>query len=50
MPLDRNTVERTAAAHIRRLARGGALSPEKKHRIRKMHERLARKVAAKRSK
>lgn len=47
MPLNRTTVDRTAADHIRRLARHGELTDAEKRDIRKLHERIARKVEQK---
>jgi len=47
MALDRTTVDRTAAEHIRRLGECGRLTDRRKRDIRKLHERIARKVEAK---
>ena len=46
MSLDRNTVSRATAEHIRHLERHGPLSERQKREIRRMHERIARKVEA----
>ena len=43
MPLDRNTVGKTAAEHIRQMDR--SLTDKEKRAIRKQHERIAEKVA-----
>ena len=45
MPLDRNTVDKTSAEHIRNLRRAGQkMTPVEQQAIRKEHERVARKV------
>ena len=46
MSLDRKKVDRTAAEHIRQLQdTGGRLTDADKRDIRRMHERMAEKVA-----
>ena len=46
MPLDRKTVNRTTAEHVRLLRASGArLTDGDKQAIRKMHERAAERVA-----
>jgi len=46
MPLDRKSVERGAAEHVRTLRRAGARVDEARRRaIRKLHERSVEKVA-----
>ena len=46
MPLDRKTVDRTTAEHVRMLRASGArLTDRDKQTIRKMHERAATTVA-----
>lgn len=44
MPLDRNAVDKGAGEHIRRLQQMRGVSEKEKAKIRKMHERMARKV------
>ncbi len=50
MSLDRATVDRTAAAHVRELMRAGHVSPERKRQIRIQHEQAAAKAARKSAK
>jgi len=47
MALTRSTVDRTAADHIRQLARYGHVTDRRKREIRKLHERVAQKVERK---
>ena len=48
MPLDRKTVERAAAQHIRLLRESGARPTDRdKRAIRRLHEQTAEKVARK---
>ena len=47
MPLDRNTVDRAAGAHIRQLRQLRNVSEAEKRTIRKMHEQAAQKVNGK---
>jgi len=44
MPLDRNTVDKAAGAHIRQIQQVRRVSEDEKREIRKLHERIARKV------
>lgn len=46
MPLDRNTVDATAAKHIRDLQKLRPVSDTERREIRKLHERAAAKVDA----
>lgn len=50
MPLDRNAVERAAGRHIQAVTQHGHVTAKQKRDIRKMHEQIAAKVAAKRRK
>jgi len=49
MPLNRNSVDRTCAEHLRQLRESGVrLTEDDKRRIRKEHERVATQVERKR--
>ena len=46
MPLDRNTVARAVGEHVRQLRQGGArLTQDDKQTLRRLHERVAERVA-----
>ncbi len=48
MPLDRKTVDRAAADHVRMLRKCGVrLTDREKQAVRRLHERVADKVARK---
>jgi len=47
MPLDRNAVDRTFRQHLKHLTDCGTkVSDKQKREMRKLHERMAQKVAA----
>jgi len=49
VPLDRKTVDKASGEHIRQLQQLRAVTEKEKGEIRKLHERMARKVDEKKA-